>query len=254
MNTPIIRTIIVDDETHSRETISEMIKIYCTDVRIVDQADSVRSGVLSIRKHKPDLVLLDIKMPDGTGFDLVRQMEQINFKIIFITAYEEYAIKAFKFSALDYLLKPIDPEELTMAVEKARNLMKNENLNQQINEFLTQMNRFQKYGTGKKIVLKTSDNLFVVDTNDIISVESDENYCHFHLVNNENILVSRSIKEYIKLLEEHTFYRAHKSYAININHVKRYNRDENSCVMSDGSVIPVSYRKKDKLFDLFKNI
>lgn len=249
-----IRTIIVDDESHSRDTILEMLKIYCPGVVVVDQADGVRTGLASIRKHKPDLLLLDIKMPDGTGFDLVRQLDQIAFKIIFITAYEEYAIKAFKFSALDYLLKPIDPDELAAAVDKVRNSLQNQTLSSQIQEFMFQMNHFQKFGSGKKIVLKTSDNFYMVDSNDIISVQSDDNYCHFNLKNGERILVSRSIKEYTKVLEENTFYRVHKSYAVNIQHIKRYNRDDNSCIMSDGSVIPVSYRKKDKLIELFKNI
>jgi two-component system, LytTR family, response regulator len=122
----MIKTIIVDDESRSRETILELVKLYCEDVKIVGQAEDVKSGLLAIRKHKPDLVLLDIKMPDGTGFDLVRQIDPINFKIIFVTAYEEYAIKAFKFSALDYLLKPIDPEELTIAIEKVSKSLNNE--------------------------------------------------------------------------------------------------------------------------------
>lgn len=250
----MIKTIIVDDESRSRETILELVKLYCDDVKIVGQAEDVKSGLLAIRKYKPDLVLLDIKMPDGTGFDLVRQIDHINFKIIFITAYEEYAIKAFKFSALDYLLKPIDPEELTIAIEKVSKSLNNESVSSKIKEFMTYMDHFRKDGEGKKIILKTSENIYVVDADEIISIESDQNYSRFHLVEGESIFVSRTMKDYVPMLEGHTFYRVHQSYIINLNHVKRYQREENICVMSDGSKIPVSYRKKEELFTLFKNL
>jgi len=250
----MIRTVIIDDEGRSRETIFELLKMYCDNIEVVDQAEDVKSGLLSIRKHNPDLVLLDIKMPDGTGFDLVRQIEHVNFRIIFITAYEEYAIKAFKFSALDYLLKPIDPEELTLAIGKVTNSLNNENLNTRISEFMTYIDQFRKHGDGKKIILKTSENIYVVDTDDIISIESDQNYSRFHLVDGEPIFVSRTMKDYSSMLDERNFYRIHQSYIINLQHIKRYNRGENICIMSDGSKIPVSYRKKDELFTLFKTL
>lgn len=250
----MIKTVIVDDESRSRETIFELLKMYCDNVEVVDQAEDVKTGLLSIRKHNPDLVLLDIKMPDGTGFDLVRQIEQVNFKIIFITAYEEYAIKAFKFSALDYLLKPIDPEELTLAISKVSDTLHNENLTARITDFMTYIDHFRKHSDGKKIILKTSENIYVVDTDDIISVESDQNYSRFHLIDGEPIFVSRTMKDYTAMLEGEAFYRIHQSFIINLKHVKRYNRGENLCIMSDGSKIPVSYRKKDELFNLFKTI
>lgn len=250
----MIKTIIVDDESHSRETILELIKLYCDNIEVVGQAEDVKSGLMAIRKYKPDLVLLDIKMPDGTGFDLVRQINRVNFKIIFITAYEEYAIKAFKFSALDYLLKPIDPEELTMAIDKVSNSLSNENLGNKINEFMTYMDHFRNDAAGKKIILKTAENIYVVDADEIISIESDNNYSRFHLIEGETIFVSKTMKEYVPMLKGHVFYRVHQSYIINLNHVKRYHREENICIMSDGSKIPVSYRKKDELFTLFKNL
>ena len=250
----MIRTIIIDDESRSRETIVELLKLYCDNIEVIDQAEDVKSGLLSIRKHKPDLVLLDIKMPDGTGFDLVRQIAKINFKIIFVTAYEEYAIKAFKFSALDYLLKPIEPEELTLAIEKVSNYLENESLTSRISEFMTYMDYFRQYSDGKKIILKTLENIYVVDIEDIVSIESDQNYSRFNLLDGESIFVSRTMKEYFALLEGHAFYRIHQSYIVNLNHVKRYHRDENICVMRDGSRIPVSHRKKDELFSLFKSL
>jgi len=250
----MIKTIIIDDEIRARETIAEMLKLYCQNVMVIDQAVDVRSGLRSIKKNNPDLVLLDIKMPDGTGFDLVRQFEQVNFKIIFITAFEEYAIKAFKFSAIDYLLKPIHPEELVLAIEKANNSLIAENLSHKINEFMTYMDNFRRFGHGKKILLKTSDNVHVVDSDEIISVESEENYSRFYLVGQEPIVVSGSLKHYANVLKEHNFYRVHNTYFINPRHVKRYMRNESTCIMSDGSEIPISYRKREQLFNLFKNM
>lgn len=249
----MIKTIIIDDEIRSRETIFEMLKLYCNNIKVVGQAEDVKSGLLSIKEHNPDLVLLDIKMPDGTGFDLIRQIGKVNFKLIFITAYEEYAIKAFKFSALDYLLKPIEPEELTLAIEKVSSSLENENLNNKIGELMTYMDHFQKHGDGKKIILKTSENIYVVDIEDIICVESDQNYSRFNLVDGESIFVSRTLKEYSIMLKGYAFYQVHQSYLVNFKHVKRYHRDQNICLMSDGSKIPVSYRKKDELLTLFKS-
>ncbi|HHN47729.1 MAG TPA: response regulator transcription factor [Bacteroidales bacterium] len=250
----MIKTIIVDDESRARETIAEMLKLYCKNVMVIDQAVDVKSGLRSIKKYKPDLVLLDIKMPDGTGFDLVRQLDQANFKIIFITAFEEYAVKAFKFSALDYLLKPVHPEELVMAIEKVSNSLHAENLSSKINEFMTYMENLRNFGYGKKILLKTIDNVYVVDSDEIISVESEDSYSRFHLVGQENIIVSGSIKHYINLLKEHNFYRVHNTFMINPRHVKRYKRDESTCIMSDGSEVPISYRKREQLFNLFKKM
>jgi len=250
----MIRTIVIDDEKRSREAILELLKMYCPDVMVIDQAESVRSGLISIRSHKPDLVLLDIKMPDGTGFDLIRQIEPIGFKLIFITAFEEYAIKAFKFSALDYLLKPIDPEELTLAIDKVSQLLGSENINNKINDLMTYLDHIKKHGEGKKIILKTAENIFVVDIEDIISVEADQNYSRFHLTEGKSIFVSKTMKDCLDLLQGYAFYRVHQSHIINLHHVKRYQREENICIMSDGSKIAVSFRKKDELFTLFRSL
>lgn len=249
-----IRSIIIDDEDRSRETVFEMLKLYCSNVEVIAQAEDVASGIDAIKNNKPDLVFLDIRMPDGTGFDLVRQIKPVDFKIIFITAYEEYAIKAFKFSAIDYLLKPIDPEELIQAVEKMSNAVTAENMNSKINDFFTYLDHVGKNTNDKKIILKTFENIYVVDINNIVSIESDMNYSRFYLIDGEKIIVSRSIKEYEEMLQGYNFYRIHQSYIVNLNYIKVYNREENHCIMSDGSKIPVSYRKKDELFTLFRSL
>jgi two-component system, LytTR family, response regulator len=242
----MITTIIIDDEIKSRETIRELLRIYCANVEVVAQAGDVKSGILAIRKYNPDLVLLDIRMPDGTGFDLLRQMPGLESKIVFITAYEEYAIKAFKFSALDYVLKPIDPDELKAAIDKADMYIEKENISDRISTF------FQHYDNEtptqkKQIALRNAESIYRVAIDDIVSYEADKNYTLFHLSNGEKILVSHSMKEYDDLLLNMSFMRLHQSYTINLKHLKRFDKDSSEVVMSDNSKIPVSHRRKEEL-------
>jgi two-component system, LytTR family, response regulator len=245
----MITTIIIDDEIKSRETIRELLRIYCANVEVVAQAGDVKSGILAIRKYNPDLVLLDIRMPDGTGFDLLRQMPGLESKIVFITAYEEYAIKAFKFSALDYVLKPIDPDELKAAIDKADMYIEKENISDRISTF------FQHYDNEtptqkKQIALRNADSIYRVAIDDIVSYEADKNYTLFHLNNGEKILVSHSMKEYDDLLLNMNFMRLHQSFTINLKHLKRFDKDSSEVVMSDNSKIPVSHRRKEELMRL----
>lgn len=242
----MITTIIIDDEIKSRETINELLRIYCDNVEVVAQAGDVKSGILAIRKYNPDLVLLDIRMPDGTGFDLLRQLPGLESKVVFITAYEEYAIKAFKFSALDYVLKPIDPDELKAAIEKADMYIEKENISDRISTF------FQHYDNEtptqkKQIALRNAESIYRVAIDDIVSYEADKNYTLFHLNNGEKILVSHSMKEYDDLLLNMSFMRLHQSYTINLKHLKRFDKDSSEVVMSDNSKIPVSHRRKEEL-------
>jgi two-component system, LytTR family, response regulator len=249
-----IKAIIIDDEARSRETMFELLRIYCPQVEVVGEASDVSSGLDAITKLAPDLVFLDIKMPDGTGFDLIRQIKEVDFALVFITAYEEYAVKAFKFNAIDYLLKPIDPEELVHAVERCGANRENDSFNDKISHFLEYLSHVNRNSYGKKIILKTFENVYVVDIKDVVSIESDMNYCRFNLINGESILVSRTMKEFEEMLDEHHFYRIHQSYIVNLSYIKMYSKEENTCLMTDGSKIPVSYRKKDELFTLFKNL
>jgi two-component system LytT family response regulator len=174
-----MRTIIIDDEEKARKTIYNYLSMYCKSAEIVAQGDSVESGYKAIIENKPDLVLLDINMPDGTGFDLLKKFDQIPFKIIFITAYEEYAIKAFKFSAIDYLLKPINPQDLIEVIEKARIIIDNEAFGLKYKAFLT--NFENKSNSGKKLVLKTSESIYILETKDIIRCEADGGYTTFFI-------------------------------------------------------------------------
>ena len=249
----MIKTIIIDDETKARETIAELIKRYCKNIRIVAEAHDVKSGIFTIKQHHPDVVLLDIKMPDGTGFDLLRHFDKIDFKIIFITAYEEYAIKAFKFSAFDYLLKPIDVNDLVSTFEKIETSLDKESSYIKLHALLSNIENISK--DVKKIVLKTSDSIHVVNVQDILRCESSSNYTRFYFVDGKKLLVSKTLKEFDEILNQYGFFRAHQSHLVNMNFVKKYEKgDGGFLIMKDGSSVPVSIRKKEQLLGFFEKL
>lgn len=245
----MIQTIIIDDEVKSRETIREMLRIYCPTVEVVALAGDVKSGILAIRKYNPELILLDIRMPDGSGFDLLKQLPSVDFKIIFITAFEEYAIKAFKFSAIDYVLKPIDPDELKSAIETAHAAISKDNISDRMTTF------FQHYENDsvlqkKQIILRTSNSIYRIAIEDILYYESKKNYTIFHTTSGEPIITSHTIKEYDDILLDGNFLRVHQSYTINMKYLRCYFRDSCEVEMMNGVLIPVSFRRKDDLMRL----
>jgi two-component system LytT family response regulator len=248
-----MKTIIIDDENNARETIKNMLSIYCPDVEVIDVAGSVKEGEAVLNRHRPDLVFLDIKMADGTGFDLLRKFEDVNFFVVFVTAFEEFAIRAIKFSALDYILKPIDPDELMSAVEKAREIIEKENISIKLEALYENLDILSS--NNKKIVLKTTGSVHIVNLKDIVRCESEKNYTHFYTIDNEKITVAKTLKEYNGLLNDYHFYRVHQSHLINLEHVKRYEKhDGGFLVMDDNSSVPVSFRKKEDLMKLFKSL
>jgi two-component system LytT family response regulator len=248
----MLRTIIIDDEQSVRKTLEKLLGLYCPQVRLVDEAEGVDSGVKAIKKHHPDLVLLDIKMDDGTGFDLLKQLEPVDFKVIFITAYDQYAVKAIKFSALDYLLKPVDPGDLAEAVKKAEKMVVNE-LNQQLGILADNMQTHDK--SKKKIILKTFDQIYLVKMEDIIYCECQDNYTNFYLLNGKKILVSNTLKEYDEMLSEFGFFRIHKSYLINLIHIDRFEKAEGGAIVLENEIkLPVASRKKEQLLEMIHRI
>lgn len=249
----MIRTIIVDDEFRSRETLREMIRLYCKSIEVVAEAESVKSAIEAINRHKPDLLLLDITMPDGTGFDLIREILPVSFKVVFVTAHEKYAIKAFKFNALDYITKPVDPVELQVAMEKATTFIENDNLNERLKKLLLGY-MVQPPSENKRLILKTLEAIHVVDIEKIVRCESARNYTVFYLVNKESILISKSIKEFSATLESYGFFRVHHSHLINLKYLIRFKRDDLMCVLSDNSEIPVSTRKRDELLKVLNTL
>jgi two-component system LytT family response regulator len=249
----MIRTIIIDDEIKARETIQNMLTTYTDDIEVIATAGSVKEGLEVLRQTDPDLVFLDIKMGDGTGFDLLKNLKEVNFFLIFITAFEEFAIRAIKFSALDYILKPLDPDELISAVDKARDAIAKENISLRLEALFDNLDGLSN--KTKKIVLKTTGSVHIVSISDIVRCESEKNYTHFYTVDREQITVSKTLKEYSEMLVEYGFYRVHQSHLVNLMRVKRYDKTEGgSLIMDDDSIVPVSYRKKDDLMKMFNNL
>ena len=249
----MIKTIIIDDEVKARETIANMLQTYCSDIEVIGMAGSVKEGVKVLAKKKPDLVFLDIKMGDGTGFDLLRKLKEVNFMLIFITAFEEFAIRAIKFSALDYILKPLDPDELVNAVEKAKFAIEKENVSMRLEALYENLDVLNS--NSKKIVLKTTSSVHIVNITDIIRCESEKNYTHFFTIDQEKITVSKTLKEFNELLMDYSFYRVHQSHLVNMAHVRRYDKqDGGHLVMDDNSTVPVSFRKKEDLMKAFKSL
>ncbi|MFA6925113.1 MAG: LytTR family DNA-binding domain-containing protein [Bacteroidales bacterium] len=249
----MLKTIIVEDESKSRELIRNILNQYCSSiVTIADEAKNVKSGIEKILKHKPDLVLLDVNLPDGTSFDILNTIQNINFKIIFITAYEKYAIQAIKFSALDFIVKPVDYKELIAAVEKANESFLSDEYRLKIETLINNTNGVSRQN--KKIVLKSSNKINIISVNEIIRCESKNNYTMFYLSDGLNILTSTTLKEYEELLSSFGFLRIHQSHLINIDFVKSYDKKRESVQMKDGSNVQTSGRKKDDLIEILNKM
>lgn len=244
----MIKAIIIDDEINNQELISNLLKSYAENIQVVALANSVETAYQAIMEHHPDLIFLDIQMPDGTGFDLLKKFEKINFKIIFVTAHQEFAIEAFKYSALDYLLKPLSPTNLIEAVKKVEESISSEDLNLKLKILLS--NIAEPIKSKKKIVLKTMERIYSVDIDDIIRFESDGGYTKVYLVDGKRIMVSRTMKEFDDLLLDVGFLRVHHSHLVNMNHLFCFEKAEGHVVMKDESIVPVSNRKKDQLLEL----
>ncbi len=245
------KALVIDDENRTRELIVKMINSFgLVDIEAIQGGNNVSSGIESIEENNPDIVFLDIQMPDGTGFDLLKGLKQKNFELIFITAHEEFAIKAIKFSALDYILKPIDQKELKAAVEKAIKAVDDKKEDIQFEALQNNINPSMK----RRLVLKTQESVHVVELDNIIRCEADRNYTSFFLSGGRKILVSKTLKEYETLLSGHNFLRVQQSHLINLDYVDRYDKGNGgSVVMKDGSEVPLSPAKRDIFFKILEN-
>ena len=245
------KVLIIDDENRTRELIARMIDSFGFDVETIPEGENVQSAIAAIEKHQPDIVFLDIQMPDGTGFDVIRSIENKNFEVIFITAHEEFAIKAIKFSALDYLLKPVDTSELKAALEKALAVIDHGKEYSQFDALQKNIQPNEK----RRLVLKTQESVHVVELDQIIRCEADRNYTSFFLEGNKKILVSKTLKEYETLLSAHNFLRVQQSHLVNIDYVDRYDKKNGGAVvMKDGSEVPLSPAKRDLFFKRLENL
>jgi two-component system, LytTR family, response regulator len=249
----MIRAIVIDDEKASRDTLKGMLNRYCKNVEVVAEADGYQTGIDEIKNHPPDVVFLDIQMPDGSGFRLLEDVGEINFEIIFTTAYDQYAVKAIKYAALDYLLKPVIPDDLINAVSKVEQKKNTGQINKNIRVLIDNITHKEE---PKKLVLSTFENIYVVSVEDIIRCESDDCYTHFYFVNHKTLLVSKTLKEIEKLLsEEENFIRPHRSHLINVKFIKTIHKYDGGFInMSDGAQIPVSRRKRESIFQYLSHM
>lgn len=248
----MIRSIIIEDEYNARETLKILLEKYCDNVEMVGEAHDVKSGLECIKTHEPDLVFLDIEMPDGDGFDLLKKINGFKFDIIFTTAYSEFAVQAFKYNTIDYLLKPIVHEELIKAVDKAELELQTRDLTIKFSKLLAYINGG---GPGKRIVLPTKEQFNIVTVSEIIMCKSDKNYTTFYLENGNTLTTSKTIKEYVDTLTESGFIRPHRQYLVNMKHVQSFIRaNENTIKLSLGLEAPVSTRNKDKILEVINQI
>jgi two-component system LytT family response regulator len=248
----MIRTLIIDDEPHVRKTLTGLLENFCLNVQIAGEADSIESGLTAIRKLHPDMVLLDIQLKDGTGFELLRKLDNIEFKIIFVTAFEQYAIQAFRFSAVDYLLKPVDPEDLVEAIIRAEHVLKSE---LKVRLAALENNLTAAEPAHRKIVIRTSDSIHLIRQDDIAFCEADGSYTYINLRDNRRIITSRLLHDFDDMLAGNGFFRVHKSFLINLATIERFEKGEGGYVILAGNhKIPVASRKKDELMAMFEQM
>ncbi|RYM35462.1 response regulator transcription factor [Brumimicrobium glaciale] len=245
------KVIIIDDERRTRSMLNKMVSQTNFPLEVVDEADGVESGLIAIQKHKPDIILLDIQMPDGSGFDLLDQIKDKSFQIIFITAHQEFAIRAIKFSALDYILKPVEIEELESALENAIDAIQTKSdLSIRYDTLVTNLKN-----NNKRIVIRTKSSMYVFDVKDIVHCQSDRNYTYFYLNDGRKVFTSRTLKDYEDTLCLPDFIRCHRSHIININYLERYDRgDGGTIVMKDGTEIPLSRLSRERFLEILDSL
>ena len=246
-----MRAIIIDDEKKGREILKSLIETYCKEVEIIVQACNAEEGYELIQKHEPDVVFLDVEMPSGDGFSLLERFDEITFQIVFTTAFDDYAIKAIKFHALDYLLKPIDIDELRVAVENVKKALQEE---RGTNNRYMEMLQSRKENTGK-LALPIKDGIVYLSISEIIRVESDGAYSIFYTDCGKKHLSSKNLGEYEDILPGFGFFRVHRSHIVNVKKIKKFIRsDGNFIEMEDGSRVEIARRKKDEFLEMMNQI
>jgi len=249
----MINAIIIDDEADGRETLRMAIKKYCPEVSIQGICATPEEGLAAIRYQKPDLVFLDVQMPHMSGFDLLQQLLPLSFEVIFVTAHDQYAIKAIRFSALDYLLKPVDIDDLMHAVKKAEERLQHKNSAYQ---YQSVVNNIQiRSGKIEKLAVPSLEGIDFFNTDDIIFCQADGNYTNLFLTNKKSKLISRSLKDFESLLAGSGFCRVHHSYLINMKHIKKYVKGEGGFViLTNDYHVDISRRKKEEFLKMLDRL
>lgn len=246
----MIRTVVIEDEEHSRKMLMAMLHEHCREINVVGDADSVKTGLTTIAEHRPNLVFLDIELQSETSFEILEKLPEINFELVFTTAFDHYALKAIKFCAIDYLLKPIDLNELKGAVAKAEKRLNREYLNKNLEVLLNNIKSSSQ--NNHRIALSTLEGLLFVNVSDIIYCESSGPYTHFIFKHADKIVTSKHLKEYEDLLSGYDFFRIHKSYLVNLQEIQKYIRgDGGQLIMSNGASLSVSKQRKERFLNIY---
>ncbi|HMR92754.1 MAG TPA: LytTR family DNA-binding domain-containing protein [Chitinophagaceae bacterium] len=246
----MIKCVLIDDEKNALEMMEWLLKTYCPDVQIAAMCNSAEQGIEAINHHLPDAVFLDIEMPRMNGFDMLEKFDRLFFDVVFCTAYDQFAIKAFKYAALNYLLKPVDPEDLKVTIERIKE-KKSVPVREQFSLLLQNIRETVK-GTPQRIALTTGDGLVFVPTADIIYCEADSNYTHVVLAGGRKIVVSKVLKEIDEALSGPDFYRVHSSFLININRIKKFVRGDGGYIIMDNDAqITISRSRRQEFMELF---
>src|SRR6266498_3520108 len=249
----MIRTLIIDDEKHCCDNLQWQLKQYCPEIEVMAACSNAEKGLQQIRQQQPQLVFLDVEMPGMTGFEMLEVLPEINFDIIFTTAFDQYAIRAIKFSALDYLIKPIDKDELRFAIEKFLKHTQRDS-SKQLTALLTHIRKSNDLSF-QKIALPTLHSYELVPLNNIMFCESSSNYTNIHLNNGQHMLISKTLKEIEDLLDMPPFFRIHNSYLVNLQYAIRYIKGEGGYIVLNNDIsVPVSRNKKEELLKLITHL
>ncbi len=242
----MLKLVIIDDEESARFVIRHIVEAHCAGIEVVGEADGVETGLQVIKSVNPDFVVLDINLSDGSGFDLLRALEVIRFKLIFVTAYEKYAMEAIKFSAISYFLKPVDPIDFSNTLNRLAFSSKSENTSLKLNAFF--VNLMPDFVNRKKIVLESESGVYLININDIIRCESIGQQTKFFLKSNERIIINKPLKEYQSMLADHHFFKVSKLHLLNLCHFSTFDASgASNIVTSDHCLLPFSPEKKNSL-------
>ena len=248
----MLKAIIIDDEPYCCEILAAMLEADCPDVNVMSVCNNASDALAAIRQNSPDIVFLDVEMPKMNGFEMLEQLPAIIFHLIFTTSYDQYALKAIRFSAIDYLLKPVNPEQLVSAIDRVSQLI-NEHFNVQMNALYENLKAASKQD--KKIIIKTTEQIHLLDLKNIVSLQSDSCYTTVHTTEGTHIMVAKTLKEYEEMLTGCGFYRVHKSHLINLSHIKRFEKQDGGyIVLTHDQKIPVASRKREEMLELLEKM
>lgn len=249
----MLTAVLIDDEKNALEVLDMQLARFCQDVTVLEKCNSGEQGIAAIRKHQPDLVFVDIEMPHVNGFDVLKATAGLHYEVIFTTAYDQFAIRAIKFSALDYLLKPVDISELQAAVKKAEEKKGTGSVGDKLNVLLQQLQ--QPVRKQERIALPIGDAMQFFHADEILRCESESNYTHIFLTNGKKITTAKTLKDVEESLDFFPFYRIHQSHLVNMNHISKVSKaDGGYVVMDDGTQIAISRNKKEAFFESFRKV